>query len=123
MDYKEQLKDKRWKILSEKVKDYYDFTCCGCGNNKDLHVHHKRYYKNRMAWEYEISDLVCLCSSCHLTFHENLEKFNKIITDYRLYYSYEFEQILKVVELMCKIDTSYYLKIIAHLEALTKYSF
>ena len=123
MDYREQLKTKKWKELSEKVKDYYDHACVGCGTNQNLNTHHKRYYKNRKAWEYEIKDLVVLCKDCHNLFHENLDKLKDVATDNRLYYSYEFDQIIKMVELICKVNTNDYIKIIAHLEALTKYSF
>lgn len=123
MDYKEQLKDKRWIELSAKVKDFYDHRCCGCGNNNDLHVHHKRYFKGRKAWEYDIGELVCLCSGCHETFHKNFDELQEIITNYRLYYSYEFSQILKVIELMCSLDTNDYSKVINYIKTLDKNTF
>jgi hypothetical protein len=58
---------KRFKIL---VRD--NFCCVDCGEIDDrLHVHHKYYIKDTLAWEIDDSALVSLCRKCHLTRHEN----------------------------------------------------
>ena len=37
----------------------------------DLHVHHKYYVKNTLAWDYELDSLITLCGTCHADFHIN----------------------------------------------------
>lgn len=64
MNYKEQLKDKRWKQLAAKIKDR-DQVCQMCGGYKNLEVHHTCYIKGLMAWEYEEMFLITLCRECH----------------------------------------------------------
>jgi 5-methylcytosine-specific restriction endonuclease McrA len=39
------------------------------GKNQTLHVHHKKYIKGKMPWEYEDSDLISLCNLCHSNLH------------------------------------------------------
>lgn len=34
-----------------------------------LHVHHKSYKENHLAWEYENSNLITLCEDCHQKEH------------------------------------------------------
>lgn len=34
-----------------------------------LQVHHKKYIKGRMPWDYENEDLITLCKNCHKTIH------------------------------------------------------
>lgn len=38
-----------------------------------IHIHHKRYVKNRYPWEYENEDLITLCHHCHLKTHKENE--------------------------------------------------
>lgn len=44
----------------------------------DLHVHHKYYIKNTLAWDYELDSLTTLCATCHADFHinNNISIFN-----------------------------------------------
>ena len=67
--YKDQLKDKRWKKLANKIRKRDNYTCQKCGSHKHLQVHHKKYIKGRLAWEYDESNLVTLCSECHKEIH------------------------------------------------------
>jgi len=39
------------------------------GKNQTLHVHHTKYIKGKMPWEYEDSDLISLCNLCHYNLH------------------------------------------------------
>jgi hypothetical protein len=36
-----------------------------------LQVHHKKYIKDLMIWEYQDTDLITLCKSCHIETHKN----------------------------------------------------
>lgn len=67
--YKIQLLDKRWKRKREQVLKAKGNKCEICGNTKNLHVHHKKYIKDKYAWEYKMKDLAVLCGSCHKKAH------------------------------------------------------
>ena len=67
--YKDQLKDKRWKKLANKIRKRDNYTCQKCGSHEHLQVHHKKYIKNRLAWEYDEENLITLCSECHKKVH------------------------------------------------------
>lgn len=67
--YKDQLKDKRWKKLANKIRKRDEYTCQMCGSHKKLQVHHKHYIAGKMAWEYNDSDLITLCKDCHKKIH------------------------------------------------------
>jgi hypothetical protein len=57
-----------------------------CKNDREeLHVHHRYYEKNKKPWEYDSSDLFCLCKDCHKTYGfllEILESFLNPHPDY-----------------------------------------
>jgi len=65
-DYRELLKDKRWIEKRNKILTRDKNTCqfCGC-QHRYLHVHHKKYEKDKMPWEYDDENLITLCDSCH----------------------------------------------------------
>lgn len=70
LTYSEQLKHPKWQQRRLEVMEKAGFECSNCGSNEDtLHVHHRRYIKGRMAWEYCNDELACLCESCHSEEH------------------------------------------------------
>ncbi len=38
-----------------------------------LQAHHRRYIQNRLAWEYENDDFICICQECHNKYHSEVE--------------------------------------------------
>jgi len=42
-----------------------------CNPHDTLHVHHIRYFKGRLPWEYEDQWLQVLCETCHALKHPN----------------------------------------------------
>lgn len=66
MSYAELLKDPRWQRKRLEVLNRADFTCQECSDKtKTLHVHHTYYAKGRKPWEYDATELKCLCEDCH----------------------------------------------------------
>ena len=71
MIYVEKLKDPRWQKRKAEVCAVANWKCQDCGGeDKNLHVHHKRYLKDGTGkmndpWEYSDGDLVCVCMDCH----------------------------------------------------------
>lgn len=77
MTYGEQLKHPNWQRKRLEVLEEADFKCSCCHDGEStLHVHHKRYIKGRMAWEYGVNDLAVLCEECHKHEHGRMEQFD-----------------------------------------------
>jgi 5-methylcytosine-specific restriction endonuclease McrA len=81
MDYQEQLKDRRWIELRDSILIRDWNMCQQCMRTVNLHVHHKRYYPGRMAWEYDKWDLITLCDKCHRAEHGIPEKGEANMSD------------------------------------------
>jgi 5-methylcytosine-specific restriction endonuclease McrA len=71
MDYYSQLLAPEWKSKRLKILQRDNFSCTQCGNKKDLQVHHKKYDKNKLAWEYTNNNLITLCIKCHTELHNS----------------------------------------------------
>lgn len=69
MSYEEQLKDKRWLKKRKEVLDKKGYICSNCGSKFGLEIHHLKYKKDKMAWEYPMSNFVVLCRKCHKKMH------------------------------------------------------
>lgn len=66
--YSEQLKHPYWEIKRDEILFRDRNECQLCFNNDFLHVHHKQYLKNHLAWEYPNHYLITLCNKCHELF-------------------------------------------------------
>lgn len=70
MSYTELLRDPRWQRKRLEVMQRSDFACEECSDTTTtLNVHHTKYKKGRMPWEYEDAELLCLCEQCHAHRH------------------------------------------------------
>lgn len=92
MTYKELLLDWRWGKRISEIKERDAWDCVFCNkefllqkdlfpNNNNLQVHHLRYFKDRMPWDYEDCYLVTLCEVCHSMCYKN-NVINKLIEEY-----------------------------------------
>lgn len=85
MKFSDQYKHPKWQQkrmeVFENVKSLHDVLCCQrCFDTEvQLQVHHKRYVKDKMIWEYPISELELLCSQCHEEAHEDKDELQNII--------------------------------------------
>lgn len=66
LSYQEYLKSDIWKNKRTEIFILYDYKCYVCGDNKELHCHHKSY--DRVGKELN-EDLVPLCKLCHDFLH------------------------------------------------------
>jgi len=81
MTYGEQLKHPNWQRKRLEVLEGAGFECENCGDKEStLHVHHSRYVKGRMAWEYEQHELQALCETCHAQHHEHREILDDLLS-------------------------------------------
>lgn len=74
MTYRELLLDPRWQKVRLKKLEASEWRCECCYDHEvTLSVHHKRYVKGRMPWEYKDHELAVLCQPCHEFEHEAKE--------------------------------------------------
>ena len=70
--YSELLRDPRWQKMRLKKLEASSWACERCRDTATtLNVHHKRYVKGRMPWEYDEQELAVLCEPCHGFEHED----------------------------------------------------
>jgi len=82
MTYKEQLLHPNWQRKRLETLERHNFQCASCeGTEKTLHVHHRKYVKGRMAWEYEADQLTVLCEDCHAREHGYRELLERLIAE------------------------------------------
>lgn len=85
MSYREQLLHPNWQRKRLETLDAAGWACrkCEC-TDVTLHVHHKRYVKGRMAWEYERDELEVLCADCHAAEHDLKDLLERVINGVRI---------------------------------------
>lgn len=71
MGYKNFLTTSYWRTIAYHVKKKANFECQLCSSRNNLNVHHKSY-RNLGNEMWDLSDLICLCSDCHSTFHHKI---------------------------------------------------
>lgn len=80
LTYAEQLRHPKWQRRRLEMLQAANFTCAECsGTESTLHVHHKRYFKGRMAWEYTDTELQVLCEECHQAAHDLQEGIGRAL--------------------------------------------
>lgn len=67
--YEEQLKDKRWEAFRKFIFAVRGKRCEMCGEKDRLQVHHPKYRKGALAWEYNCNEVQVLCRDCHKAVH------------------------------------------------------
>lgn len=75
--YADALADPRWHRRRLQILERDNSTCCRCGYapgdpfepQLKMHVHHLRYFRGRLPWEYRDCDLETLCALCHQLDH------------------------------------------------------
>lgn len=66
LSYQEQLKHPLWQKKRLEILQAADFKCKMCGAaDVELHIHHRIYKKENLAWDYPNWALDCLCKDCH----------------------------------------------------------
>ena len=70
-EYLELLKNPKWQKLRLEVLDARGWKCELMGETDiSLNVHHRRYVRGAMPWEYEPEQLQVLCEECHKDLHD-----------------------------------------------------
>lgn len=81
LTYAEQLRHPNWQRRRLERLNASEFMCQSClCEDKTLHVHHRRYVRGRMAWEYEDGDLQVLCEDCHSEEHGMRSQIDQLLT-------------------------------------------
>lgn len=78
MSYYDQLRTNEWKYYRLYVAVVNEFTCELCDRifYKRFNIHHKKYLKGLMAWQYDLEYVMFLCFRDHYKVHrpEIMEK-------------------------------------------------
>lgn len=82
--------DPRWQKKRLEILERDNFTCIICGSTeKTLHVHHKKYIRNRKVWDYDNDYLVSLCDNCHNIEHN----YTDIVKDLKELINYTIKKV------------------------------
>ena len=80
MSRKDEYLSVEWQKLRLQVLNRDDFKCRLCGaKDKQLHIHHIYYIKDKKIYDYDIESLISLCSDCHKVAHNELAKISGLI--------------------------------------------
>lgn len=80
MSYADQLKHPSWQRRRLERLSLANWECENCGDKSTtLHVHHRQYFKGRMAWEYDDLELAVLCDPCHTAEHADLDTLSRLL--------------------------------------------
>lgn len=78
--YADKLKDPRWQRKRLEVMENASWECLNCGSkDSELQVHHPAYLKGKEPWEYDESQLECLCKDCHKVRTDALRFWNLVM--------------------------------------------
>lgn len=107
--YSEKLLDPRWQQMRLRVFERDDWTCRSCGcKDKTLNAHHPVYRPNSEPWEYEVDELVTLCSECHDDQHAcfELSRANALLALVKAGYwnSYDMDCLCDIFSVLTKED-------------------
>jgi len=115
MTYSEKLKDPRWQKKRLEILERDSFACQCCYSiQNELHVHHRNYRRAAEPWDYDDSELITLCSTCHKALKELQQRINKLITNDLCFGA--LSDLCDVLESSCdnSISVSTILSILAH---------
>lgn len=80
--YLELLRDPRWQRRRLEVMSAADFACQRCdAKDKTLNVHHVVYRFGAMPWDYDDSELHCLCEPCHREITDLTKRMDAVILE------------------------------------------
>jgi hypothetical protein len=82
VSYVDDLKHPKWQERRLRVLERAGWACEWCGDTENqLHAHHKVYLKGHKPWEYEDSQLECLCDGCHGRAHALLKQLELAVAE------------------------------------------
>lgn len=86
--YSQALKDPRWTGRRLEILARSDWTCEECGaqpeDESKLNIHHRYYRAGAKPWEYEDTELMCLCRRCHEDMTDELERVYRAVGRLRI---------------------------------------
>lgn len=81
LTYAQQLAHPLWQRRRLEMLGAAGWKCAQCeASEYPLHVHHKQYFKGRMAWEYADHELGVLCVYCHQGHHADEDHIKRLLT-------------------------------------------
>jgi 5-methylcytosine-specific restriction endonuclease McrA len=59
-------RSRRWAALRLQAKRRDGFRCTSCGARGRLEIHHRKPVRTHPELAYDLSNLTCLCPTCHV---------------------------------------------------------
>lgn len=119
--YKELLKDARWKSVVEKRSAIDGWKCHDCEgafgeiltSPQPLDCHHIRYPKSGIPWEVNVeTDVVMLCRHCHHRLHFNSHgkkrEGDELLLANFLRENFSFEWLYEICDIVYRSDDDYW---------------
>ena len=81
-NYARLLSTHEWVSFAMDVKRQRDNTCEHCHARLTpnlLNVHHWYYRKDRLPWQYHVTEVAVLCAGCHEEAHAALDRFRRYV--------------------------------------------
>lgn len=69
--YKWLTQCREWKDYKDGYFSFHDKKCALCGSEEGVSIHHPKYEKGLLPWEYISSEVVPLCKKCHYKVHRD----------------------------------------------------
>lgn len=111
LTYREQLMHPNWQRKRLEVMEAARFGCERCGaTEQTLNVHHKRYVKGRMAWDYERAELECLCQPCHEQRHDTRDLLERLLMQADMTDELAIGLIGGYLDAACGLDEALYME-------------
>ena len=98
--YSELLKHPKWQKKRLEILNRDGFSCMDCGDSEStLHVHHIKYIYGNDIWDYNDSNFVTLCESCHNDITK-MKKYIKSTIDDTFISLDEILEFTKIIDLL-----------------------
>lgn len=69
------------KLCSKIVRSVGECQYCGCPEYSKLHCAHI-YTRKWRSVRWDLLNMICLCASCHLSFHDKPVEFQEFVVQY-----------------------------------------
>lgn len=105
MEFSQQYGHPKWQQRRLEKMQSVGFMCQVCFSAENqLHVHHKRYVRGRMLWQYEDFELDVLCRGCHDEAHREKELLMRVLARFPTNHWHTLACVLAGFAVGSKID-------------------
>lgn len=100
LTYEQQLLQPEWKAKRLEILRRDNFTCSECGITADeslLHVHHRYYLPDHLAWQYDDIVLITLCEEHHFKEEIKIKLYSAQLIETLKQYGATSEELMEMI--------------------------